>query len=208
MFYTIYQITNLINGKIYVGLHKTKDLNDSYMGSGIMIKRAIKKHGHENFKKEILFIFDNYQDMLSKEIELVTEEFCLREDTYNMAKGGGDGWSYANRVGKSNIGWKTNGTNENHLKGGKNSWSKYSEEDRLKRIEICRRDLTQKQGFKNKKHTEETKIRMSKSNTGEKNSQYGKIWIHSLEHKISKRINKEECIPEGWHLGRKIKFND
>ena len=34
MFYTIYKITNKINGKIYIGKHQTKDPYDLYYGSG------------------------------------------------------------------------------------------------------------------------------------------------------------------------------
>ena len=33
MFYTIYQITNIANDKIYIGAHKTSDTNDGYMSS-------------------------------------------------------------------------------------------------------------------------------------------------------------------------------
>ena len=58
-------------------------------------------------------------------------------------------------------------------------------------------------------HTEETRLQMSKSNThqkGSNNSQYGMMWIYSLEEKISKRISKDEIIPDGWYKGRKMKF--
>ena len=87
--YTIYKITNITNGKIYIGSHITTNLDDGYMGSGSNIKLDIKKYGLANFKKDILFVFENKEDMINKEIEIVNEEFIEREDTYNIIKGGG-----------------------------------------------------------------------------------------------------------------------
>lgn len=42
-YYWIYKITNLLNGKMYIGQHTTDNLDDGYMGSGIHIERAVKK---------------------------------------------------------------------------------------------------------------------------------------------------------------------
>jgi hypothetical protein len=78
MYFTIYKTTNNIDNKIYIGKHKTANLNDSYLGSGQRLKRAIKKYGKENFSKETLFIFDNEFDMNMKEKEIITEEFVNR----------------------------------------------------------------------------------------------------------------------------------
>lgn len=89
--YTVYKITNNLNGKIYIGCHKTYDINDSYMGSGNNIKLAIKKYGIEQFSKDILYIFDNSDDCYKKEAEIVNEEFVKRTDTYNMHPGGNRG---------------------------------------------------------------------------------------------------------------------
>lgn len=100
--YLIYQITNLINGKIYVGKHIAQDINDEYMGSGKLIIKAIKKYGRENFRKDILFECSSEDEMNKKEAEIVNEDFCSRDDTYNIVTGGGGGYSnvvfYANRV--------------------------------------------------------------------------------------------------------------
>ncbi len=84
MYYTVYKIINNINGKYYIGKHQTKYLDDEYMGSGKLIKQAIKKYGKQNFKKQILFIYDNEQDMNEKEKQLVT----ISEETYNICLGG------------------------------------------------------------------------------------------------------------------------
>jgi hypothetical protein len=93
MFYTIYKITNLINNKYYIGKHQTKKLDDDYMGSGNLLKRAITKYSLENFKKEILHIFDNEEEMNAKEKELVV----ICEESYNLCDGGKGGFSYINR---------------------------------------------------------------------------------------------------------------
>ena len=52
-----------------------------------------------------------------------------------------------------------------------------------------------------KNHSTETKEKISKAQLGIKNSQYGTMWItNGLE---SKKIKKDEQIPEGWNRGRK-----
>jgi len=95
----MYEIKNLINNKIYVGVHKTLNLNDGYMGSGKVILRAIKKHGIENFTKTILETFDNAETMFSKEREIVSDDFLVRPDVYNLRRGGSGGFDFINKVG-------------------------------------------------------------------------------------------------------------
>ena len=91
MKYTIYQITNTLNGKIYIGKHQTENINDGYFGSGTALRDAIKKYGKQHFSKEVLFVFDNEAEMNQKERELITEEFVQRQDTYNLGVGGEGG---------------------------------------------------------------------------------------------------------------------
>ncbi len=222
MFYTIYQITNVINGKVYIGKHQTKDLNDGYMGSGKHLKRAQSKHGIENFKKEILFQFDNENDMNTKEAELVTEEFCLREDTYNLCVGGNGGFSYINLNQIRNGFEKTMADNVIKSKAliagevGRRTQRSLRENDQEWVSDVAqKKSLSLKETFKaghhwsGKTHSDETKKKIAEANrkmTGDKNSQFGLMWITNGQE--NKKIKKDvDIIPEGWYKGRKIKHS-
>lgn len=86
----IYRITNLINGKTYIGQHKYTNINDSYMGSGTLLLKAFKKYGKENFKKEILYSRIQYQETAdSIEMFAIKKERDLGKAEYNIANGGG-----------------------------------------------------------------------------------------------------------------------
>ena len=210
MFYTIYKITNLLDGKIYIGKHQTKDLNDCYMGSGRYLKRAIAKYGIDNFVKEILFIFDNESEMNAKEAELVTEAFVKEDTNYNLCHGGHGGFgyirsldSYHNQVKRGRVAADAS----IHKIYGVSNISQ-TEENRKKnsdRIKIAHAEgKIPYDNFKGKTHTEETKDKMRKSkNDGSLNSQFGTMWItNGIE---NKKIKKDvDIIPKGWYKGRKL----
>ena len=84
----VYIIENTINNKVYIGVHKTDNLDDGYMGSGLALIRSQKKYGMENFKKEIISFHSSYKDALEEEKALVNTEFVKRDDTYNLCTGG------------------------------------------------------------------------------------------------------------------------
>ena len=88
MIHYTYLITNTLNGKIYIGVHSTSDINDGYMGSSIPLNKDIRKFGKQYFTKQILNYFDSREDALVEESKLVNDEFVKRTDTYNINTGG------------------------------------------------------------------------------------------------------------------------
>lgn len=91
----IYKITNLINGKIYIGKDTVSDKN--YYGSGVLIKRAIEKYGIENFKKEILEECNTNNELCVKEKYWIEYYNSInRKIGYNISKGGDGGDTLSN----------------------------------------------------------------------------------------------------------------
>ena len=102
IFHIVYQTINLVNNKIYIGVHQTASLEfDGYLGNDCWInkpksyqnpvtlfQKAVNKYGPSNFKRSTLKIFENRQDALDLERWLVDETFVKRPDTYNMVLGG------------------------------------------------------------------------------------------------------------------------
>ena len=152
MYYIVYKITNKINNKFYIGYHSTQDLNDDYMGSGKIIKESIKKHGITNFIREILYIFDNKEEALQKEKEIVDLDFIKRADTYNIKIGGKGGWEHTysdDYISKRRI----DGIRKSFESGRSKGWQLNSEQ----------RSNIGKRSFKDKKHSEESKEKIKDS---------------------------------------------
>jgi len=88
---------------IYVGVHRTHNLQDGYMGSGSELKKAkrknIERYGEHKFSKQIMEYFDSEEAMYQREAEIVTPEFCADPNTYNLVPGGRRG-GYSNYYGR------------------------------------------------------------------------------------------------------------
>jgi group I intron endonuclease len=107
----VYVTQNMVNMKMYVGVHSCVDLDDGYLGSGTLLKKAIKKYGEENFTREVLYVFSNKKDAYKKEAEIVQEFIVESEEFYNLTKGGrclDMNWDIREKISQSRKG-KTTG---------------------------------------------------------------------------------------------------
>jgi hypothetical protein len=88
MTHFIYKTTNLVNGKFYYGKHSTDNINDGYLGSGTLLKKAIQKYDKSNFSREILCFCDSESDVYELEELVVTQVEVDDPMCYNLIPGG------------------------------------------------------------------------------------------------------------------------
>ena len=160
----IYKITNLKNNKIYVG-QDTKN-NPKYYGSGTYLKRAIKKYGKRNFKKEILERCKTTEELNQVEKHWIKKLNSKNKKIgYNLTDGGDGAVGYQHTmetkmkmsISHKNMSNETKQKLSKSLIGNKNSLGyKHTDESRKNMSES-------KIG---KKHTEETKRKLSKLHKG------------------------------------------
>jgi hypothetical protein len=207
MFYTVYKTTNLVNGKIYVGLHVTKDLNDDYLGSGKQIQAAVKKYGRDNFKREYIKICETPEEMYNLEAEIVNEDFVKSPNTYNMKTGGTGSWSHVNanpeqyREARSKLRKLRNAQGDNPFFDPE--WQKRNNSmNNPEIVQMLVKKANSPEAIAKKKAT------WQKTGRGkaEKNSQFGTCWITHSElgnKKISKN-DLDKFLTLGYTKGRKI----
>lgn len=184
-YHYIYKITR-DDGRYYIGMHSTDNLDDGYLGSGQRITRSIKRHGKERHSKEILEFLPSREELKLREKFLLTEEIRADPMCMNIAPGGDGGFrSKEHEIRFLEAASKSNG------------WQ------RLKRLspdELSKRGKnsakTRKLNGSNHKtkHTEKTKQKISVSmcgkQSGEKNSQFGSCWVNNGTNTF--KIKKEQ----------------
>ena len=92
MYGYVYLTTNLINGKKYIGKHKSTKFDKTYKGSGKLLRVAFDKYGWDNFSCEILRECESEEELNLAEIEIISRNDALNsEEYYNLTAGGTGG---------------------------------------------------------------------------------------------------------------------
>jgi hypothetical protein len=88
-YHYVYITTNKINGKQYVGEHSTRNIDDRYIGSGDMLRDAIKKYGKFNFERRILERFMLKVDAYNAQSKYILQYNTFSPNGYNISPTGG-----------------------------------------------------------------------------------------------------------------------
>jgi len=208
-YHYIYKTTNLLSGKYYIGMHSTSNLEDGYTGSGKRLRYSINKYGRENHAVEILEFVNSREELKKREEEIVNLNEIAKIDCMNLKVGGiGGGFTQEQQLKGAINGGIARAIKMRSDPDFMKEFRENLKKDNKKRWKdpIFRKKILKAMNWTGKKHTQETKDKIGEANSisqkGTNNSQYGSRWI--TNEKDNKKIKKEDLIPKGWKLGRKI----
>lgn len=183
----IYRVTNLINGKLYIGQTKDprirwnqhKALSRKEIPS-MIVNRAMKKHGSDNFTFEII------ATCLDQDAANEAEEICIIQDESHISKGKGYNVSLGGSVAPKTQEWKdkVRETWENHTLEEKEAINKRKSESAKQRI-IDYPGTNPASYGGSKDMTEETKKKISLANIGRVSPNKGKPMSEETKQKLS-----------------------
>jgi hypothetical protein len=157
IYHIVYLTTNLVNQKIYVGIHSTNNLNDNYLGSGSTLQFAIRKYGVENFKRDILYYCLTRENIFAIESRIVDLDFVKNKKTYNTKIGGTNTNLHTNET-KNILSIKSTFYNKHYNKIRNKTYEEIYGEDRSL---IIKQKISE--ALKDRIVSEETKQKMSQS---------------------------------------------
>lgn len=210
MYGYVYLTTNLVNGKKYIGKKTSnKFLGEKYLGSGVVLNRAVNKYGKDNFKVDMLYAAETEEDLNRAEFEYIKNADAPNsEDYYNVADGG--------KGGNTLRGFTEEQMNEfRHKVHGPNhpSWSgknnpKYgthnipTEETRQKQIEVHKH--IPHDHFKGHKHSEKSRKQISETlKRTNHNSEYkgGTMVTNGIVTRRARRDEIQSYLDNGFKIG-------
>ncbi|WP_407304103.1 GIY-YIG nuclease family protein [Acinetobacter sp.] len=202
-FHYIYKITR-DDGRFYIGMHSTDNLDDGYFGSGKLITRSIKKHGVERHSKEILEFVESRESLKIRERELVCEQTIADKFCMNLQLGGFGGLTTPEHAAKFHkAGYdamNSSLTAEKRSEVGKKAFAKRRERGTAPTsmpsacIEAARHSEKRKVTFAERGHAQ-----------GERNSQFGTCWVTDGVKPVKiKKEQLDEYLTKGFVRGRKL----
>ena len=216
MYGYVYMTTNLVDGKKYIGQHKSTKFNPNYKGSGKYLKFAVDKYGAENFKVELLEWCETKEKLDQQEAYYIEFYDAVNsKDFYNLVPGG-----FGNN--RSGVRYMNNGVEYRRVpieeiddylaKGFVFGGRKPSREVVERRANSNRGQKRTLQTCKNisigttgKKRDQAYKDLVSARFLGKPAKVGGTIYVHNPETKVTKRIKPElleEYLAQGFIPGR------
>lgn len=190
----IYCITNLVNGKNYIGqrtLAKGRTFEtDTYRGSGKLLWQAYEKYGKENFRRTCVIQGNFTKEQIDRfERCMIRIQRFLGKAEYNIADGG-QGWNEGLRAA-----YEAAIHTESYKRNHSAAMKKAVENGHMK-------GWTKHDTFKGRHHSEDTKKKISETakkqnRSGSNNGSFGKHWFTNGIENV-----KCETCPEGFTPGR------
>ena len=213
----IYLTTNLLTNMKYIGKH-FGELDDNYLGSGTILKKAIDKYGKENFSKEILFISSSDEENCKKEKEYIQLFNAVSNPMfYNLHEGGSGGNTTAGytpeqkealkrKLSEANAGSNNGMYGKHHTTETKqflSFWAEFGRDNSVYRTEEFRQKMSEltigeNNGMYGRHHSEESKQKMSENRKGktlgEKNGMYGKKGDNAINGKTIEMYDEDNNL--------------
>jgi group I intron endonuclease len=191
----VYMIINKINNMSYIGQHSSDKLFDRYLGGGLLIRKAVKKYGKENFIRVILRICDSKEDAFLNEKYFIDKHNTLFPCGYNLSLTGG----------QESPGWVSDNTRSKMSKAKEEfvPWNKglnKHTDDRIYKASLA---------AIGRKHTSESIKKMREAQQGDKSFRYGNfgdktpIYGHVFS-KESKDQVKNRMMGNNLRKGKKL----
>jgi hypothetical protein len=201
-YHYIYKITRE-DGKFYIGMHSTDDLDDGYFGSGQLLWKSIRKHGKEKHTKEILEFLPDRPSLRLREREIVNEELIAQQLCMNLQLGGGGGFKDEEHRKRCTLA----SLKVLHARFHRGSLD-VKERNAKSAATLRARELDYGSGrFHGKRHSPETIEKMKKAHAGKQsgkaNSQYGTCWVTNGSPIKIKLSDLDQYLQLGYRRGRK-----
>lgn len=208
MYGYVYKTTNLINGKIYIGQHRTPYFDTDYYGSNVRLLKDIEALGKANFSCEIVEKCET-QEVLDKEERRWIAFYKERGHCYNIMPGGAYrtvpySEEVISNMSESHKGNKLTADIKDKISAALKG-RVFTDEHRRKLSEAhkgkknphseeWRKKVSQ--ATKGRTCTEETKRKMSVAKSGKNHPRYGTRLPEEIKRKISETKRNRRYVEE------------